>query len=45
MMLITYKMAGFKEIQREEGTILFDNTFQTDCCFPHYVQVELDKDE
>lgn len=45
MMLITYRMAGFRQLQQEEGTILFENTFQNDYRFPDYVQLEVDLDE
>lgn len=45
MMLITYKMAGFRQVQQNEGITLLENTFQNDCRFPDYVQVDVDHGE
>jgi len=43
MMLITYKMAGFKQLRQDDGITLFENTFENDCRFPNYVQVDREK--
>ncbi|NET88078.1 MAG: hypothetical protein F6K45_08280, partial [Kamptonema sp. SIO1D9] len=41
MMYITYKFAGFKEIDKQDNLVILENNFQQIQPFPDYLKIDI----